>query len=131
MNKFMNDHSMNTFRQQHWWSYWKIYLAEIYRTTWYFNNVHNSHLLVSYLSSTAGPWAEDLSLLWQEGAAQQRAFAASTAKTFFSCMPVLPVICHLALVNAFVRHTTLIHNIPERKSFAKYLSVPALTAEKW
>ena len=55
--------------------------------------------LVTDLPSTAGPWAEDLPLLWQEGTAQQGALATGTAETFLSCVPVLPIIRHLTLVN--------------------------------
>lgn len=45
----------------------------------------------------------DLTLLWQERTSQQRVLAVGTAEAFFSCMPVLPIICHLALVNPFNR----------------------------
>lgn len=57
--------------------------------------------LATDLPSTAGPWAEDLPLLWQEGTAQQGALATGTAETFLSCVPVLPIIRHLTLVNTF------------------------------
>lgn len=72
-----------------------------------------SNQIFTHLPSAAGPRAEDLPLLWQEGTAQQRAFAVGTAKTFFSCVPVLPIICHLALVNTFCKMGKNINAISE------------------
>lgn len=63
--------------------------------------------LVTHLSSAAGPRAEDLPLFGQEGAAQQGALAPGAAETLLGGVPVLPVIRHLALVDAFRGMETL------------------------
>ena len=48
----------------------------------------------------AGPRAEDLALLGQEGASQQGVLAAGAAEATFGGVPVLPVVRHLPLVDA-------------------------------
>lgn len=63
---------------------------------------------VGLLAQAAGARAEDLALLRQERLPQQRALAAGTAEATLGGVPVLPVIRHLALVDACEKPTWMV-----------------------
>ena len=54
--------------------------------------------VVGVLAQGAGPGAEDEPPTGEEGAPQQRQTAAGAAETRLCCVPVLALVCHLALV---------------------------------
>lgn len=60
---------------------------------------------VGVFAQAAGPRAEDLALLGQEGLPQQGLAAAGAAEAGVSGMPVLAFVGHLALVDAWMGGT--------------------------
>lgn len=51
---------------------------------------------------TAGLGAVDATLVWQEGAAQERALTLGTAEAALGGMPVEPVVGHLSVIDTWV-----------------------------
>jgi len=80
-----------------------------------------------HLSGAAGARAEDVALLRQEGPAQQGALAPGAAEALLGGVPVLPVVRHLALVDAFGerrgwrRKTTTAHYFLQHRKPASLL----------